>query len=139
MLVDWSKVHYFTAADWGPLVKRLDPTLIYAVDDLRALIGVPIMLGDAIAPGHDAAGEHPRGRAVDCHAIGLPLLDFWLAAERIRAFGGIGIYPFWVTPGLHLDTRLGPHRARWWRDEARAYHPLTAATLAAIMVGEATA
>ena len=112
---------------------HIDPRLIYAVDDLREFIGVPIVLGDTTGLGHDPAGMHPAGRAVDCHAEGITLVDFWLAAERFPAFGGIGIYPpgTWDRPGLHLDTRDAPHRARWWRDSTGTYHPVTTGTLAA--------
>jgi len=74
--------------------------------------------------GRAADSQHPLGRAVDCHAIGISLGDFWLAAERDPWLRGIGLYPYWVIPGLHLDTRTTDLRMRWWRDQVGTYRPL---------------
>ncbi len=58
-----------------------------------------------------SGGEHPKGRAVDLHVTRCPLVDAFLLAERVGRFGGIGIYPSWNSPGLHLDT--GQAGRRW--------------------------
>ncbi len=56
----------------------------------------------------------------------LPLLRQWFIAER-WGWGGIGLYPFWNTPGLHLDDRplaRFERGARWWRDSQGNYRDL---------------
>jgi len=103
---------------WGdPTKMSLD--LLLNLDHLRAKIGSPIY----VTSGYRAQSrfgvndsEHLRGKAVDVVCPALQLMDFYLAAERIPAFHGIGIYPDWmwdsrVVGGLHLDIRDLP--ARW--------------------------
>lgn len=125
---------WFTPREWGPGWDRIDPALVLAVDDLRDALGRPvILLGDPTDPtGRVPGSQHPLGRAVDLTCPGVTLGDLWLEAERLRAFGGIGLYPWWRRPGLHVDTRPAARRARWWRDADGRDHPLTAATLAAL-------
>ena len=75
--------------------------------------------------GHstDGQGDHRDGAAVDLHFTKVTLLNQFLAAERFP-FGGIGIYPYWNNPGLHLDIRNVVRGARWWRDKDGSYKKL---------------
>ena len=135
-MIDWARVRHFKPWELGASWERLDPVLIYTLDDLREFIGHPIQVApihEAFAvTGHSPGGQHPKGQAVDCHVEGIPLLDAWLAAERFPAFLGIGLYPFWRHPGLHLETQNtagAPRRARWIRESDGAYAAVTAARL----------
>ena len=44
---------------------------------------------------------------------------FQLAA--FCGFRGIGVYPFWNTPGIHVDTRPWEHIATWMRNQKGTY------------------
>jgi hypothetical protein len=62
-------------------------------------------------------GYHPMGLAIDFHIPNTPVLDQYLMAERFDGFNGIGIYPDWNSPGLHVDARPKDRKyqadARW--------------------------
>jgi hypothetical protein len=62
-------------------------------------------------------GYHPHGVAVDGHIPGMSVVDQYLAAERFDDFNGIGVYPDWNNPGLHIDARPKAFKlggdARW--------------------------
>lgn len=97
------------------------------------------MLGFQVHSDYTAHGEHwaskskhYTGEAIDFHFYQtltngnhetLPMLIQWAMAERYR-WGGLGIYPHWNFPGLHIDTRNiaedGPE-SRWYRDERGGY------------------
>jgi hypothetical protein len=133
----WPKLRHFRPAEFGDanVCARLDQELLLTLDALRGLVGVPIVIhtGAITAPRAETSdSQHPNGRAVDCSAPTLPLLEFWLYAERFPTFRGIGLYPFWQRPGLHLDTRPTTVRARWWRDVSGRYAEVTPAVLAAL-------
>jgi hypothetical protein len=136
---DWARVRYFTREEFGPRADDLHPMLIYGLDQLREAIGAPIVIhGDPMDPdGRQPNSQHPAGRAVDCSCAALALGDFWLAAERNLSFTGIGLYPAWQRPGLHLDVRPDLPRARWWRDANKTYHALTARGLAILFARHA--
>lgn len=136
---DWTRVQYFRRDEFGPHADRMHPLLVYGLDRLREAIGHPIRIhGDPTDhEGRQPKSQHPDGRAVDCSAPAMALGDFWLAAERHLAFTGVGLYPHWQTPGLHLDVRPGVIRARWWRDGNGAYHALSARILADLLARHA--
>jgi uncharacterized protein YcbK (DUF882 family) len=113
----WSQVKYFTKNEaWGDWTK-LDRDLIFAIDKLRGLVQKPVKIHCAYAQdGHTTNSYHYLGLAVDLNIEGLPVMDQFIAAERFNIFNGIGVYPMWNNPGLHLDLRpvdkLGPD-SRW--------------------------
>ncbi len=122
---DWECIHHFGPEEkWGdPAMMRMP--LVLAVDQLRHTAGSAgiIHCGYEIG-GHSRGSYHYFGMATDLHLVGLTLLEQYLLAERV-GFGGIGCYPFWNNPGLHLDIRPEQFHARWWRDEQGNYHALT--------------
>ncbi len=72
---------------------------------------------------------HHDGMAIDGMMIDrkthlpLPLPKQFIIAER-WGWGGIGLYPFWARPGLHLDIRPYSEydrHARWYRDRNGNY------------------
>lgn len=67
-------------------------------------------------------GMHGKKKAFDIHIDGMSIFDQYIAAEKI-GFGGIGVYPYWNNPGLHIDVRKD-HK-RWGRDCRGNYVALT--------------
>ena len=71
-------------------------------------------------------GFHGKGEAIDTvFYIAEPgdvnLIEQLIFALRFN-FGGVGFYPYWNTPGLHIDTRAWEVcRALWWYD-GKNYH-----------------
>lgn len=76
-----------------------------------------VIHNDWAETGHLPDSQHYLGKACDFHVDGVPLVDAWLACERVVKFTGIGIYTDWKTPGLHADVRDEDVRARWWRKD----------------------
>lgn len=78
-------------------------------------------------------------KAFDVACPTLPLAEFYLIAEKFIQGGGLGIYPYWRRPGLHIDVREEGHPgygARWWRDKGGEYlYDPTWTTLNTIMEG----
>lgn len=140
----FGSVRHFTPDEWQP-IEPLSPTLVYEVDAWREWLGKPVIIHEAFAlEGHVSESQHALGVAVDCHVVGLSVLDAWLAAERWSAFRGIGLYPYrksaihpegWEHPGLHLDVRDAPVRARWYRTGTGEYGQVTESTLTRILYG----
>jgi len=127
---EWQEIEYFSPTEnWGDPGK-MDFRLICRLDLLREYIGVPIYIHCGTQGKHLAKSYHYMDpcKAVDCSCEDISLLDFYLSAERF-VFGGIGIYPYWKRPGLHLDIRgviacpIG--WARWGRVNSN-YVPLSA-------------
>lgn len=123
----YKKLKYFSIDEnWGdPL--QMEQELLFKLDALRALVGRPIVIHCGYAKdGHTENSQHYLGRAVDVHIVGMDLLSQFLAAERFD-FTGIGLYPFWSNPGLHLDVRtLGKNvpSARWYFWNDNQYHSI---------------
>ena len=125
MNIDWEKVRYFKRSEFQH-ADKLDPLLIYSLDALRHAAGKSIKINSDYRDGDP--GQHGQGKAADIVISGLSVVDQFLLAEKTRLFSGIGIYPFWNMPGIHVDIReLRPHEqgARWARDAAGIYVPLT--------------
>ena len=124
-MIDWSKVRHFKRSEFSH-PDKLDPLLIYSLDALRVAAGKPIIINNDYRAGDP--GQHGLGRAADIVIVGLSVVDQFLIAEKTRLFAGIGIYPHWNRPGIHVDIRtLQPHEpgARWARDIAGNYVALT--------------
>lgn len=124
-MIDWSKVRHFERSEFSH-PDKLDPLLIYNLDALRVAAGKPIIINNDYRAGDP--GQHGLGRAADIVIVGLSVVDQFLIAEKTRLFAGIGIYPHWNRPGIHVDIRtLQPHEpgARWARDIAGNYVALT--------------
>lgn len=120
---DWENIRFFSPEEaWGDPYK-MDHNLIIRLDQLRELAGKPIIIHCGYATeGHSLNSFHYKGMAADLHIEGYSLLDQYLLAEQAGPFGGIGVYPDWSRPGLHLDVRPGPHK-RWGRTDG-IYTPL---------------
>lgn len=149
-MTDWTKVVFFQREEWVKNPDRVHADLVYATDEYRRALGRPVVILVAVdSAGHEPDSAHyptasePWGMAVDLYAPGVLLVEQWLAAERITAFCGVGLYPHWTKqtapgireriPGLHLDIRPKPEHPligrRWWRNAAGMYLPLDRAFL----------
>ena len=116
----WGKIKHFKSTEnWGD-ADKVNPYLVMCLDILRDTIGAPIIIKNAYATsGHTSGSMHYEGKAADVMAPSMSLVNFYLAAEKLGLFNGIGIYPFWNGQGLHLDLRSKP--ARWGRNAAGIY------------------
>lgn len=126
MVTDWARVEFFDRAEWKADPDRVQSEVVYMMDEMRKASGRPITIHEAWGPdGHVEGSAHYQGWAVDFHFVGWSLLDQWLFAERFP-WEGIGLYPHWNRPGLHVDLRreAKEHRhlgRRWWRDAKGVY------------------
>jgi uncharacterized protein YcbK (DUF882 family) len=120
IVIDWEKIKYFSKNEnWGD-PNKVDAYLVQALDALRGMVNKPIVIHCAYdESGHATNSQHYKGKAADIHIVGMDAVDQLLAAEKIGLFNGIGIYPFWNNPGLHVDVRTVP--ARWARDKKGNY------------------
>lgn len=134
----WGRIRHFSPTEkWGDPA-RMNFDLVQALDRMRHRVDRKVI----VHCGYDdrPTGWHPKGRAVDCHIVGLPPMVQFLAAIRHREFTGIGVYLWWHSPGLHLDNRplrFGEARALWGSTAKGVYVPLDQAFMAKAMEMEA--
>lgn len=95
--------------------------LLHRLDQFREFVGKPIIIHSDFRSGDK--GQHGKGLAVDIHIKDMHVIDQFLCAEKSGLFTGIGVYPNWFNPGLHLDIRSG-NNARWGCWTAPIYVPL---------------
>lgn len=120
----WGTIRFFSPHEsWGDPAK-MDYVLLQELVRLRAYVDRKII----IHCGYDdrPTGWHPKGRAVDLHIEGLHPMEQAIAASRFKNFSGLGVYLWWNSPGIHLDTRplrYGEPRAVWGSTSAKVYVP----------------
>lgn len=105
----WEEIKYFdpTVDNFGDS-EKMDYELVLSLDAYRDFIKKPVIVHCGWE--NRDKGYHPKGKAVDCHAEGVSVFEQFLTAIRFKSFRGIGVYPWWNKPGLHLDTRYrGKH------------------------------
>ena len=82
--------------------------------------------------GHSAGSRHYFGDAFDISIINgktgrpLPLMEQFIMALRY-CWTGVGFYPYWTRPGVHVDRRpltIFGRRAMWWRDKNGKYQSI---------------
>ena len=130
MILQGREVVYFTETEFERVHEMWAP-LIWALDDVRRYVQRAIGVHESNpikepTSSHVPDSLHYAGRAVDCYARNFPLWDFFLAASRFP-FTGIGVYPYWNTPGLHLEMRedVSKPRKYWWRDDLGNYRAIS--------------
>ena len=144
MARDWSTIRYFQAGEFQKDPEKIAWPVVELLDEMRHAAGVKIVIHVAWDDsGHEAGSAHYTrttdfATAVDMRFVGWSLLDQWLFAERYP-WRGIGIYPYWRFPGLHLDLRAHGQEhpnlgARWWRDAHGVYHPPNRQLLTVMML-----
>ncbi|KKM98698.1 hypothetical protein LCGC14_1155440 [marine sediment metagenome] len=124
------------------VLDNMDGWLVLNLDALRRFVNKPIIIHAGYATrGHAKNSQHYLGAAADFHIEGMGLFAQYEAAQRFK-FTGIGVYPFWSNPGLHVDVRpLKVHAqvepgARWVKNEAGVYEPLTDSWLGVLLEEE---
>jgi len=131
--IEWSKVRNFHQSEWQTDPLRVSPQLVYLVDECTTAIKNRFPLAYAVihvayeTSGHAVDSQHYLGLAVDLHFANISLLDQFLMVERFP-FTGVGLYPFWTNPGVHLDIREVAENggARWWRGAGGEYKEMNA-------------
>tara|TARA_R110000803_G_C11989469_1_gene321846 strand:+ start:8611 stop:9018 length:408 start_codon:yes stop_codon:yes gene_type:complete len=110
-MIHWSKLEYFKKEEFNH-PEQMDSIHLVKIDILRANIGESIKITSDFREGDD--GYHGKGLATDLQCPKIGLYEFYQQAER-HNFNGIGIYPHWNTPGIHVDSRplIGGMGARW--------------------------
>jgi len=127
-MIDWSKINFFERDEWRDFPDEVDEMLVLSVDWLREITDCIIHIHvakDADPDAHSPGSFHygVTARAVDLHfAPGkLTHLQQYLAISQFD-FSGIGFYPFWNSPGWHLDTRQArQQRLVWTADKDGEY------------------
>lgn len=131
----WKMIHNFSWHEFNEPMK-MDQDLLFKLDTMRTWVGRPFIVHASYeAEGHAADSLHPYGKAVDGHFEGLTAIEQYMLAEQFN-WGGLGFYPHWNQPGLHLDTRFvppGEKAARWWRDADGIYQPVDLATISDLL------
>jgi len=73
--------------------------------------------------------SHGKGKALDVVFYRKKPGDVDVLEQLVFAlqfdWHGVGFYPYWNAPGLHLDMRIdnNDYREIWWRDKRGVYHP----------------
>ncbi len=108
---DWNKLKYFHSNEnWGNPF-GMDKTFMFFLDDLRGYVGRPFVVNCGTQGRHSSNSFHYKGRAVDGCFLGLsPIEALDIVMEKLHIHGltdkvGVGFYPHWNTPGLHIDDR----------------------------------
>lgn len=99
---------------WGD-ASKMNKWVVLELDAALSHLGRPFHIDCGCQGSHVANSEHAPGDAVDVCFPGasrLDLLDIFLEVSRFK-FTGIGVYPDWKMPGLHVDFRKAPYRALW--------------------------
>lgn len=120
---DWTNMlpYFTTKENWGDPF-QMKRELLYELKAFREYVGKSIHINCGYeTSGHSSESQHKLGNAIDGYVKEMSLFDQLMSALRFK-FKGIGVYPFWNTPGLHLDMRVNAtHRALWWRDKNGKY------------------
>lgn len=113
---------------WGD-PEKINPRLIYLLDQFREYLNRPVRINYGTQGSHSPNSQHYLGNAVDLYVPELSWKEQFLAAVRFP-FTGLGVYPFWNNPGLHLDVRSlqTGKKAMWWRDKNKQYHSIETLT-----------
>ena len=145
---DWTRLKNFERKEWRLKPDVVLPELVYLVDELASFVKKTLsksafcVINQAYEPtGHEKNSLHYLdsdgvARAVDLRFESILLIDQYLAAERFP-FTGIGVYPLWRNPGLHLEIEDGiivPGK-RWMRTSG-GYIGITSETIRHILPKE---
>lgn len=120
----WERVRYFKRDEWPKDPDKVSPNLVLAMDRLREVAGVPILIHVAWEEsGHASQSYHYKGQAVDFHfAPGLTHQEEYQRIADLGLFGGVGFYPHWgPRPGWHVDLRKDTLRWVQTKDKTYAY------------------
>jgi len=131
--MDWDYLQHFTVGEKDqqgrlafPHPAAMDVGLMFRLDAMRKVVGQPFIIHESTEGTHDA-NLHGLGMAIDGHFIGLSAVEQYLYAEQWN-WPGLGFYPHWNDPGIHIDMRAlaaDEKGARWWKDTHGGYQSIT--------------
>src|SRR3972149_909229 len=106
--------------DWGD-PSKITHILLFTMYRIRIATAQSIHIHNAWTDGkgHTDGSEHYKGNATDFHftkislKVAIPLLEKTILDLGIADEIGLGIYPYWNSPGFHLDCR--GKKSRWGR------------------------
>ncbi|RJQ58942.1 MAG: hypothetical protein C4530_09980 [Desulfobacteraceae bacterium] len=124
----WGPIRHFKPDEFQD-PDRMCATLVRQLDDMRERAGRQVRIHCSFELRDTDFSWHSYHRAVDCHIEGLHWFDQLLMACWFP-FTGVGAYPWWNNPGLHLDSRPIQAAARWLSPAKGVYLPLNWASLA---------
>jgi len=102
-------MYYFKKSEFRKDPDKCNPILFDVMDEMRNIAGVPIVIHVAWSDsGHSKNSYHYRGQAVDFHFEGLSYLEQFAVISCLTAINGVGFYPWWNSPGWHIDLRKEP-------------------------------
>ena len=113
---------YFQDAEFKKDPDKVDQLVKDGIDRIRDLAGCKIFINVAWDDsGHSKRSYHYKGEAIDFHfePNKLTLPEQFSCICAVRDFRGIGFYPWWNSPGWHIDTRasslfwLSPEKGKY--------------------------
>ena len=116
--------HFSRKEPWGDSDK-MNGLLLLLLFALREEIPWPFVIHYGTLGKHSSDSQHPSGNAVDGHFITdihfydqILRVESALDALQVAGRVGLGLYPAWNTPGIHIDVR--GRKARWgWIGEMK--------------------
>lgn len=118
--------HYFSKGYHGLRARleigKIKVASMIKLQKFRAMIGRAVFFNCITDGIHSKDSQHPKACAYDIRIGGEDEIN-WNTMIEIAlecGFKGIGFYPFWNTPGLHLDDRKDAYQL-WTRDVKGEY------------------
>lgn len=139
-MIEWNDVDHFQKGEFpeNPDLYA-EPSLIYMLDDFRALLNLPIYpspANGALArfdgnPDSRHYAVDRKSDAVDIFVDG-DIRHVWLTAMMSGLWGGVGVYfdTYYLSikwPMLHLDLRplTSLNSVTYWFRDGDYYHPMS--------------
>lgn len=98
-MIIFEQLKNFSASEFNH-PEKIDVEFLKIVQEFRDFVNKPIIIHSDFRTNSQ---RHASGKALDFRVVGMNVLDMYLSAERFGKFKGIGIYPNWNNPGLHVD------------------------------------
>jgi len=106
--------------------------LVSTMNLIREKIGKPLVIHRSFDPNASKASAHSNQpcQACDFHIEGGNLFNDFMEISRIPGITAIGVYPYWINKGFHIETEMQQeHRKYWIRDESSQYLPIATWTI----------
>lgn len=117
---DWNDIESsgrFRRSEFKDNPMKLDRSLVYKLLNMRIEAGKPFHIHCAYQQGgHSAKSQHYLGKACDLD-IAESSLSYQVQLAFRHGFRGIGAYPNWNKPGIHVDIREGS--PVYWIEEVK--------------------
>jgi hypothetical protein len=102
------------------LMLKTDQMVSMAKETFGSDVG-QFIVHSIVAGKHAKKSKHYIGQAIDGHFAKLNLYQSVMVGLK-AGFGGIGYYPWWNNPGVHLDIRAQIHPSTWASFEKGKYN-----------------